>query len=320
MKKIFIALLTVLLCLSAVTAQAAWTPKKEIRILVAYNAGGQCDIFARKIAAIIQQKNLLPVAALVVNMTAGNTKEALNALHNADPDGLTLMLHHSALSTMNALGQIQYTFKDFTNVCEVVETTSTLSVSADAKWKTFEELLADAKAQKGALKVALPGIGNVNHFSALNLLMQMGQQGLFKEIPYVGGADAATAVMGKQVDLRYVFTTDVARFVRSGAERVLLILNTEPLEEFFPGVPAASKFGMKQAIISRLGIMAPPKLPEEIRSALSLAVKQATETPEYQQFCKEQFSRSSYRDGPEWGKLQDADEALIKEIAKSLKK
>lgn len=309
----------VVACLPFAAQAASWTPTQEIRFIVPYKAGGQSDLYARKVAAIIQQEKLLPVPVLVVNMTGGPTTEALTAVTTAQPDGYTLLVHHSALLTQGALGQIKFKPEDFTSVAMFMENVSTISVSKDAKWKNFDEFLADAKANPGKLRLAMPGVGNVNHFMVLNFFSQLGQSGALRFVPCNGGAEAVAALMGNQVESRAAMSADVARFYRSGDERVLLVLGKNKIKAF-PELPTADAYGLKNDVVNRMGLQGPKGLPQDVVATLSEVIKKVTETKEFQEFSEHQASEVVYRDGKDWMPLQQADLAAMKVIVKEIKK
>jgi tripartite-type tricarboxylate transporter receptor subunit TctC len=299
---------------------AAWQPDREIRILIPYNAGGQNDLCARKIAAVIQQKKLLPVNMIVVNMPGAATKEALNELHRSKPDGTTIMVHQTALLAAAAMNQVTYTVDSFTSICGFADFPNLLSVRGDAPWKTIQALAADAKKEPGKLRCAVPGIGGTNHFSLLNFLINAKLRDDIKLIPTNGGAPAAAALMGKQVEMRSTGAPDLARFMRAGEERPLLILDVKPNPNF-PGIPnIRDAFGIQSGVVTRMGVFGPPKMPAEIAGTLAKAVKAATETEDFQTFCKEQMATLIYRDGPTWLAQHKEDNKIIMEIAKIFKK
>ena len=322
MKRTLLGLVTLCLSLTAICpAQAAWQPTREIRILIPYNAGGQNDLYARKIATIVQRRNLLPMTMIVVNMPGAATREALTELNKAKPDGHTIMVHHTGLLTSSALGQgtFPYTLDDFTTVCGFVDFANYLTVRNDAPWKNIQELLDEARKKPGTLRCAIPQIGGTQHFILLNFFINAKLQDVIKLIPTSGGAPTAAALMGKHVEMRSSGAPDIARFVRAGEERALLLLDVKP-DKYFPDVPnLKSVFGIERSVATRMGVYAPPNLPKEIIDVLGVAVKAAIETDEFKEFCEEQMATRIFRDGPSWREQLKEDEILIRQVARDLK-
>ncbi len=322
MKRICLAFIAVCLIMTSSMAAgaAAWTPTKEIRVMIPYNAGGQNDIIARKIAGIIQQRKLLPVTMLVVNMPGGATRECLTEVNKAAPDGSTLLLHQTALLAAEALKQVPYNLDSFTTICGIVEFQNLLSVRGDSPWKDINDVIADAKKEPGKIRIAIPGVGGTNHFSLLNFLVRAKLKDAFKLIPTTGGAPAAAAVMGRQVEMRCTGAPDLARFMRAGEEKPMVILDVKPNPEFFPGVPdLKSAFGITKGVVTRMGFFGPPKMPKEVVDTLTAAIKAAAETEEFKTFCREQMGTPVFDDGPAWAAKHREDARAMAEIVSEIK-
>ena len=153
----------------ALAAPAAY-PDREIRLIVPYKTGGQSDLTARKLAKIIRDKKLLPQPVVVVNIPGANTQEGLRAAMRADPDGYTLLLHHSALVTMKALGRIPMSWHDFEMIGQALEMSNSLVVNLDSHFKTISEFIEAAKKEPGKYHIAIPGVGGVAHLALLDVL------------------------------------------------------------------------------------------------------------------------------------------------------
>ena len=94
-------------------AQAAEYPTKEIRIIQPYPSGGFTDVVTRKMAEVIAQDQLLSKDILAVAITGANTRNALQTVLDAAPDGYTLLMHHTALVATKVSGQLPIGYTDF---------------------------------------------------------------------------------------------------------------------------------------------------------------------------------------------------------------
>ena len=72
-----------------------------------------------------------------------------------------------------------------------------VSVRADAPWKTWDEFVNYSKAHPGKVSFASPGIGTSLHLTMEDLSGRLGIQWL--HVPYKGSADAVAALRGSQV-------------------------------------------------------------------------------------------------------------------------
>ncbi|MDL2209905.1 tripartite tricarboxylate transporter substrate binding protein [Desulfovibrio sp. OttesenSCG-928-O18] len=315
-----IAFITALVLAFAVpfSASAAF-PEREIRILIPYKAGGQSDLSARKLADIVQKEKLLPVPMLVVNMPSGNTADCLNALKAAKPDGYTLVLHHTALLTMETLGILRISWRDFDLVGQVMTMPMFLVVNADSPWKTAQDMIDAVKKEPGKYSCSVPGTGGSSHFAAIQFFMKVGIMDKINQQPLAGATETIVALMGKRCDMRASTGVDGARFMRSGEQRALVSIDSKsPIG--FPDVKPASDFGLTDAIVLRNGFFAPKGTPKEVTEALAKAIKAAVEHPEFQEFCKSQTATPEFQNSAEWAKTLTAAQAAIKQVAATLKK
>lgn len=299
-------------------AQAAY-PEKEIRLIVPYKAGGQSDLTARKLAEVLQARKLLPQPVIVVNIPGGNTLEGLHNAMRAKPDGYTLLLHHSAFVTMKALGQIPMSLHDFEMVGQALEMSNSLVVNQDSPFKNASEFIAAVKKQPGKHRIAIPGLGGVAHLALLDVLVRTDILDKVQIMPFDGANEAVTALMGRRVEMRTAPNADMARFVKAGEQRALLVMGDDKL----PGIDApqyAADLGLKNALILRNGVFAPRGTPEEIRNTLAHALQQAVESEEFQAFAAQQTARARFLDAAAWAGVFAEDEKTVGNIVKFIVK
>lgn len=307
-----------LVATGATQAPAAW-PEREIRLIVPYKAGGQSDLTARKLAEIIQKRKLLTQPVIVVNIPGANTQEGLRAAMQAKPDGYTLLLHHSAFVTMKALGQIPMNWRDMEMIGQALEMGNSLVVNKDAPFATAEEFIGAVQANPGKYRIAIPGLGGVAHLALLDVLARKGVLDKVEIIPFDGANEAVTALMGGRVDMRTAPNTDMARFVKSGDQRALLVMGNDRLD----GVDVAQyapDLGLENALVLRNGIFAPSGLPEEVRAQLATALRQAVESEDFQQFAAQQAAKGRFLDAAQWAKVFEDDEKLVDSIVSHIVK
>ena len=299
-------------------------PTREIRIIVPYNAGGQSDLAARKLAEVIQKHNLLPQTVLVVNMPGANTLDGLRSVRDARPDGYTLALHHTSMLTQDAMGTLgNLDWRSaFAPVCQVMEVPYVFSVKAnrdDGKtWNSLTEFVADAKANPGKYVVSIQGTGGSAHFAGMQVILALGFDKDVRYLPLTGGADSATALMGGRVDIRPAPSSDVARFVRSGEEKVLAFIDNKPSNRF-PGAELVTDLGIRNAIKMRSGIWTAKNTPRDVIKILADAFEKAIATSEFHEFMDSQTAEPSFLDGDAWLPLFEADAQNIMELGKSIK-
>lgn len=295
--------------IEAEETSVSWEPTQEIRIIVCYKAGGQSDLFARKLAAIIEENKFLDTSFVVVNMAEGNTNDGISALMEADADGYTLMFHHNAFITLNTTGAINASYEDVDFICEALEQPFLIVANADSKYESAQDIIDDVKAGN-TVPMGYSGFASPGHFALLNFLYQADIVDGIQQITYTGGSEAITAQLGGQIDLRSSNTGDSFSYIASGDIKPLVFMSGER-HASYPDVETTADMGYGQAITLRSGLFAPKGTPEEVKAAIAEAVKKACETQEWQDFCYEQGAANTYASGEEFKAKFDSDKETI---------
>jgi len=147
---------------AAAGAQAQAVPK-TIRLIVAYPAGGVSDVVARALGDKLATQ--LGTTVVVENRAGASGAIGMDAVAKAAPDGATLGF--SAISPLVLsphLGKLPFDpLKDVAPVASVMFSPVLLIATPASKAKDFRALLADAKAQPGAVRWATSGPASLGH-------------------------------------------------------------------------------------------------------------------------------------------------------------
>src|SRR5687767_1931505 len=193
-------LLVVSLFSAAVAAQSY--PNKPIRIIVPYAAGGTSDILARQIGPKLTEVWNQPI--IVENKPGANGNVGADFVAKSAPDGYTLLLTDLGGLVISASVYPKLPFnpaKDFTPVVMVSYSPHVLAVNPEVKVKDVKELVAMAKAYPGKLNFAISGIGGAPHLAGIEFAQRAGVDWTY--IPYKGGSDAVTGVVGGQAHVLF---------------------------------------------------------------------------------------------------------------------
>lgn len=188
--------------LTAGLAQAQSYPSKPIRIVVPYAAGGTSDILARQIGPKLTDAWGQPV--IVENRPGANGNVGAEFVARSAPDGYTLLLTDLGGLVISATVYPKLPFnpsKDFSPVVMVSYSPHVLAVHPDVQVKDVKELIAMAKAHPGKLNFAISGIGGAPQLAGIEFAQRTGVSWTY--IPYKGGADAVTAVVGGQAHVLF---------------------------------------------------------------------------------------------------------------------
>jgi tripartite-type tricarboxylate transporter receptor subunit TctC len=279
------AALVVLAAASGALAQGY--PERTVEITVPSSPGATADMLGRVLAESFGQQLGQPFIVVNKAAAAGTVGSAAVAL--AKPDGYTL-LHGAAFSlTVQPLtnGNVGYTYKSFTPICQTFKNDQVIVVRPDSPLKTAHDLIAAAKAKPGGLNYGHPGIGTIPHLAMIELSRMAGVE--FNQVPFKGPAEAVQMTLAGQLDFAAVpLPTAAASGLRMPA---LFALARNPA---IPDVPTMKEEGFDVAPLSVGALVAPAGLPADIARKLGDACRVAAHSDAYVRLAKNAFQPSDY--------------------------
>jgi tripartite-type tricarboxylate transporter receptor subunit TctC len=261
----------------AARAQAAY-PDHPVTIVVGYSAGGAVDAVARTLGQALSKSLGQPF--VIENKPGAGTNIAVKYVIDAKPDGHTLLMAANALAANMALYQPAPfdAEKDLAPVALVGRVPVVIAANPKAPYNNIKELIAAAKAKPNAVAFASPGNGSTPHMAAELFARAAGIDLL--HVPYKGGAQAITDVIGGQVPLLAMNALEVKPQAESGKLKVLAVLSPQR-SPIFPDVPTIAESGFKGFEASVwYALMAPAKTPPAVLDKLHAEVQKALASAE----------------------------------------
>ena len=262
-------------------AMAQDYPTKVVRIIVPYPPGGVVDITGRLLADELGRE--LGGTVIVENKPgAGGTIGADYAARSA-PDGYTVLLGGAATHAFAPwiYKSLRYDpVKDFVPVTQVTEGPLALCVNASSPVQNLAQFLAKLKAEGNALTYASNGNGTYPHLSVELLGQVLGSKPL--HVPYQGGGQAITALIGNEVQFSQNHIPIVLPHVASGRLRVLATTG-DARSPTYPDVPTLKESGIDVSASAWFGLFVPAGTPPAIVERLYKATAAATQSPALRQ-------------------------------------
>ena len=308
-----IAFLTLALCAAGASAQSY--PTKPIRIVVPYAAGGTSDILARQIGPELNKAWGQPV--VVENKPGANGNVGADFVVKGAPDGYTLLLTDLGGLVISASVYPKLPFnpsKDFAPVVMVSYSPHVLAVHPEVKVKDVKELVAMAKAYPGKLNFAMSGIGGAPHLAGIEFAQRMGIDWTY--IPYKGGADAITGVVGGQAHVLFNGMLATWPHVTGGRLKALAISSAQRVPSA-PDTPTVAEQGLPGFETgSYQGVVGPVGIPRETVTKLNGELRKILNT----QDIKDRFAKQGTEvrtDTPEsLGKWMTTEQAKWAKVVK----
>ncbi|MEW4327791.1 tripartite tricarboxylate transporter substrate binding protein [Rossellomorea marisflavi] len=294
-------------------------PEKDVRIVIPYDPGGTSDLTARAVSEVITKEKLFDQNTTVLNLPGANTKNGLQEVLNADPDGHTVLLHHSTLNAMNAVGQLDIGYDDYELIGQVASTPTILVGNADSKYKTFDDYLEAAKKKPGSISVGVTNIGSTTHLAYEAIIKAVGAEGLFKFVPFQSGADLITAHMGGQVDLRMASTPDSIQYVESG-DVIPLVTSSKDrhFHESLKDAVSMSELGIDTDVVVRFGFYAPKGTPQSVLDKWEETIKAVVESDSFKKTADTNGMNPEFLDQEEFKAKNEEVQSLFDDLAKNI--
>lgn len=293
-------------------AARAEYPDRAIKLIVPWAAGGDTDVIFRPLANLLQKDLKQPVVIANVGGASGTVGEREAA--TAAPDGYTVFGSHDFIHSVYFGGMTDIKYSDaFEPVCMVSSTPSVITVGAKTPWKTFKELVEDAKKRPGQITVGA-SLGSTSQYSIALAAKAAGVK--FKYVPYDGTAKRMTALLGGNIDIGDSNLTQKSK-VDAGLLRFLASMSekrTKGLED----VPTLKELGYNVSYAVSRGLMVPKGTPAAIIAKLNDACAKATKDPEYAKAMSLQGTDVDYRDPKGYGEYLKQADKDTKEVARDL--
>lgn len=299
----------------ASAAGAQTYPTKPIRIIVPYAAGGTSDILARQIGPELNKAWGQPV--VVENRPGANGNVGADMVAKSAPDGYTLLLTDLGGLVISASVYPKLPFnpsKDFTPVVMVSYSPHVLAVNPDVEVKNVKELVTLAKAWPGKLNFAISGIGGAPQLAGIEFAQRMGIDWTY--IPYKGGADAITGVVGRQAHVLFNGMLATWPHVTNGRLRALAISSAKRVAAA-PDVPTVAEQGLPGFETgSYQGVVGPLGIPRETVGKLNSQLRKILENQEMRERFAKQGTEVRTDTPDSLGKWMGAEQAKWAKVVK----
>jgi len=187
-------------------AAPAYPQQKPVRLVVGFTPGGAADTSARMVSRRMAES--LGTSFVIDNRPGAGGNVAAEIVARGTPDGHTLFWGSvGPLSVSAALGvKLPYdVFRDFAPVGLAVTSCNILAARAAFKGDTLGDVLVQAKARPGQLNYATQGLGSTGYLAGALLRSMTGVE--LAQVPYKGGAQVVTSLLGGEVELAFVSVT-----------------------------------------------------------------------------------------------------------------
>ena len=248
-----------------------------MRIVLGFPAGASSDLLTRLLAD--HMRGTLNQPVIVENRTGAGGQIANEAVKNAPPDGLTLLM--SPVATMSiyphSYTRLRYDpFKDYEPVSHLANFQLGLGVSATVPATTLAEYVALVRKDPNAGFYASAAAGSIPHF--LGVMFARAAGITMTHVPYKGTANVLQALASGEIAAASTPASDIASVVRSGKARLLATSGAQRAAAF-PEVPTFKESGYDIEGMGWFALFAPARTPPAIVARFSRSAIDAMQSP-----------------------------------------
>ena len=302
-------LLSLVLATSALAAHAQAWPTKPVRVVISFAPGGSLDFVTRTISERLTQDLGQPL--VLENRAGANGNVAADFVAKQAPDGYTVLATADALVSSPHLYKLAFDpMKDFVPVIQFTRQPLVLAVHPSLGVNNVAELIAAAKAKPG-LGYATSGSGSGQHMVGEWLGKLAGIQ--LTHVPYKGGGQAITDLVGGQVQIGSLGNTPVMPHHKTGRLKIIA-QTTATRSATLPDVPTYQESGVPILLDQWLGFLVPAGTSPDIVKRLNASTAKALAEPAIREKLApqgldvvagspEQFARVYREDYEKYGRL-----------------
>jgi tripartite-type tricarboxylate transporter receptor subunit TctC len=311
---------TLILLAAAIAAAPAWSQSdKPISLVVGYSAGGSADFVARVVGAEMSKK--LGRQIVIENVAGASGMLAVQKVLNAPADGQLIYMGGTdtvVVPMVNAKVKVDWE-KDFAPLGRMTTVPMIFAVPAKSPHASLGDLVAAArKAGKDSINYATPGIGTMQHFYGA-LINQRANVSLL-HVPYRGGAQIATDLVGGQIDSAMLVLSTAMPFLKEGKIKALSVSDTARV----PQLPEVKRIGEEAgfggvALPLWQGLFVKAGTPAATVAAYEKALLEALASPEVRNKLQESGVTTAPMGGQELKAFVKPQAALYRDIVTSAK-
>jgi len=310
------SILAASLLAAAPLAAQAWEPTKNVEFIIPAGTGGGADQMARAVQGIVAKHGLMKQSILPINKAGGAGAEGFLDVKGAAGDPHKIIITLSNLFTTPLATAVPFNWRDLTPVQMLALDNFVLWVNAKTPYKTPKEYI-DAVKKAGPGKMKMGGTGAKQEDQIITAAIEQLTGAKFVYIPYKGGGQVATQLVGGHVDSTVNNPIEAVAQWRAGSLRPLCVFDTKRLpyktkvteKMSWYDIPVCKDAGLPVDYLMLRGIFMPPGVTQDQVAYYVDLFKKVMATPEWKKLMEEGAFNTTALNGKEYADWVAREEA-----------
>jgi len=274
-------------------------PSRPITVLVPFPPGGATDVQMRAMAEAATRA--FGQTVLVENKPGAGSTLGASTVVRAPPDGY--LVTQMTLPCLRLPWMQSMPFDPRTDFTPIIHLTGYLFgvvVRADGPYRTWQDLVADARRRPGRVRIGNTGANGTPHLTVVDLAEREKLDVI--HVPFRGEGDAAPQLLGGHIEA-LAAGSGVGQLVNEGKLRFLNFWSRERSERW-PEVPTLVELGYDGMVVtSPYGLCGPAKMDPALVKALHDGLKRALFDPQHLAALKRLDQTVEYLDSADYGRF-----------------
>ncbi|MBB4933823.1 putative tricarboxylic transport membrane protein [Lipingzhangella halophila] len=296
-------------------ANGDWTPERHIELIAPAETGGGWDQLARTTERVLVDNELVEQEVQVENKPGGGGAIGWADVASTPDDPHRLFVTSPPILLVPLAGESDHDHTDFTPLAGLATEYMTFAVPEDSPLESFDDLVDQISEDPESVSIAGGSApGSMDHVALAGAVQAAGGDPTeLNYIPYDGGGEAMSQMVGGHVDAVASGAAEAAPMVDSGDARLLAVTAPEPIDSL-PDTPTLQEEGIDYDFNIWRGVMGPGEMTDEQVAYYDQLFGDMVETDDWQEEAESLGWEESYMDSEEFGTFLDENHEQSAEI------
>jgi tripartite-type tricarboxylate transporter receptor subunit TctC len=302
---------------------AAWEPQRPVEVVNPAGAGGASDQMARLIMSIVQKHQLMKQPMIIQIKSGSSGAEGAMDVQGSTGNPHKMLIAFSLIYTLPMATGLPLEWRKMNPVAMVALDEFLLWVHADTPVTTPKQFVEFAKKQPPeTLKIGGTGTKREDHLISFALGKAAGTP--FTYIPYKGGGEAATQLVGKHIFANVNNPSENIAQWRAGQLRALCVFSENRMvykskvtkDQAWADIPTCKESGVDIQYQMLRAFFLPPGTNKDQAQYYVDLLKKVVATPEWKEYIERNALKETFLSGADFVKFLEKDDAYHRSLMK----